>query len=138
FIQRVTFQIDFTYIAIAMIIAAAAVFHSASLFSLQLLILFVIWRRYQSYLIFLFVSLMAIGSFYYFSSTKIDFKETGEEQLTIHFFDRVKMDGRTLKGLAKTDEGDILYTNYTFQTEEEKKQFEQLPIYAYSFEIQAS
>lgn len=121
-----------------MMIAAAAVFHSASLFSLQLLILFVIWRRYQSYLIFLFVSLIAIGSFYYFSSTKIDFKETGEEQLTIHFFDRVKMDGRTLKGLAKTDEGDILYTNYTFQTEEEKKQFEQLPIYAYSFEIQAS
>lgn len=119
------------------ILAAAAVFHSASLFSLQLLVLLVVWRRTHSYLSIILISCIAILSFYYVKHKDIPLIEQGETTITIQFFDRIMIDGRVLKGFAKTSEGAIVYTRYSFSTEEEKKQFEQLNLYAMAFDVKA-
>lgn len=118
-------------------IVAFATRYSASLFSLLILILFVVWRKEQSYLSVMTVILLALSCYYYMDRTKIQFQESGEISLIAQFTDQVRIDGRILKGFVKTYEGDVLYARYTISSEKEKEQLLQLPLYQYRLSIDA-
>lgn len=122
----------------AVIIAAFAALHLPSLFSLQLLLLLVVWRKYQSFLSIFILLFLAISSYYYIDLTKIIFQESGKETLSIQYIDAIKIDGRQLKGFAKTSEGDIFYARYTIQTQEEKQQLEHIRLTEYTWTVDAT
>lgn len=67
----------------------------------------------------------AVFSYIYFSFTIPEIIEEGETKLQITWSDQAKINGGSLKGLAKVSSGETIYATYRFTTEEEKRWFQQ-------------
>lgn len=105
---------------------------------LVLLLVLAVWltikgeRRITSTLV------LGVGFLSFFFISIIQLKEpsplTSSFQLT--WTSEYKINGQKLRGFAKTEAGEKLYTVYTFATEQEKKYYETTPITGFTFRVQ--
>ncbi len=68
----------------------------------------------------------AVLSFFYFSYTIPEVIEDGDANIVLTWSDNVKIDGGSMKGFAKLSSGETVYATYRFETEKEKKWFQQV------------
>ena len=61
--------------------------------------------------------------------------DSGIETETLTWTDNAKIDGGSIKGFAKTANGDTIYAIYRFETEDEKDKFKQLNLPAVRFTL---
>lgn len=81
----------------------------------------------------IFVCLAAIFSFLYITNTLPENIEPQVDRLTFTWTDHAKIDGQSIKGFAKVNSGMVIYARYRFDTEEEKRMFNNFHLPALSF-----
>ena len=98
------------------------------------LLLIPIFIRRKEDLLTPFLAIIAvIFSYIYISATLPEANEDGIETLTLSWSDSAKIDGGSIKGIAKTTTGDAIYAVYRFETEDEKNKFQKLNLTSIHF-----
>ncbi|MHC8517112.1 DNA internalization-related competence protein ComEC/Rec2 [Sporosarcina sp. ITBMC105] len=121
-------QIRLIYVMIPLTVSAFAVYGQVHLLALNLLLIPIFLRRKQDYLTPIIALATAIISYTFFS-TQIPFSnEFVVDVIDIRWTDKVKVDGGSLKGFAKTQTGDVVYVIYRIESEREKEQFQSMHI----------
>lgn len=119
-------------------VSAFAAYGSAQLLFLNLLLIPIFLRRNDALTPILALAASLLS--YYFISLNIpELKEAGTSAtLDLTWTDQVKIDGRKMKGFARTDAGDVVYALLTFESEAQKLQFHELHLPSYRFTLEGT
>lgn len=128
-------QVRLIYLVIPLTVSAFAVYGQVHLLALNLLLIPIFLRRKKDYLTPIFALFVAITSYFLFSSQIPLSKEVGDDVIEIRWTDRVKVDGGSLKGFAKTRSGDVFYVVYRFESEQEKERFQSVHIPSFQMKL---
>ena len=116
------------YYALSVLVAAFAAHESVGL--LCFLGIISAWCSYRGFQKIHVVAVIAVGllTFSYFSWQLTKQQQPFTLPATLTFTDTYKINGSTLRGLMKDDEGRVVYIVYTFQSEQEKSAYERMPL----------
>lgn len=114
-------------------VSVYASYGSVHLLWINVLLLPIFFRRKEDFLTPILAVLAAFISFMYISSTIPEVVNNGQATLRLIWSENTKIDGATIKGFARTSEGEIIYASYKFMSESEKIKFAELNLS--SFEI---
>lgn len=109
----------------AVVISVFAAYYTASLLLLTVFLLLIFLQSNIHFPTFIAAVLAAGLSYFYFVWTIPEIIEEGEANVTLTWAEPVKIDGGSMKGFAKTSTGETVYATYRFETEEEKKWFQE-------------
>lgn len=110
-----------------MIVSAVAAYGQPHILLFHFVLLPIFFcRRKEDFLTPILTLLLAVSSFFYISSTIPILKIDGQESFALVWTSKVKIDGETIKGFAKTDTNEVIYASYRFNSEKEKDFFAEL------------
>ncbi|QUW22187.1 DNA internalization-related competence protein ComEC/Rec2 [Sporosarcina sp. Marseille-Q4063] len=95
----------------------------------------IFFRRKEDFLTPILAVLAAFFSYLYISATLPEIIESGIETETLTWSDNAKIDGGSIKGFAKTNNGNSIYAIYRFKTEDEKNKFKELNLPSVQFTL---
>ncbi|MGM9945550.1 MAG: DNA internalization-related competence protein ComEC/Rec2 [Lysinibacillus sp.] len=124
------------YYALSVLVAAFAAHESVGL--LCFLGIISAWCAYRGFQKIHVVAVIAVGllTFSYFSGQLTKQEQPFMLPATMTFTDTYKINGSTLRGLMKDDEGRVVYIVYTFQSEQEKNTYEKIPLARNKFYVE--
>ncbi|MCM3637350.1 DNA internalization-related competence protein ComEC/Rec2 [Sporosarcina luteola] len=129
-------KVRFIYICMPVAVSAFAVYGPVYILFLNLLLVPIFLLRKEALTPILAVA-ASLLSYYFISLHVPELKEGGQPAtLNLTWTDQVKIDGGKMKGFARTDSGDIVYTLLKFESEAQKLQFQNLHIPSYRFTLE--
>ncbi|MBM7607019.1 competence protein ComEC [Lysinibacillus composti] len=116
------------FYALSILVAAIAAHESVRLLMLLgLLVLYCIYRRIEIFHI-ISVSVLGLVAFFYFSILLKDLNKPLQLPTVLTWTGEYKINGSKLRGFMEDDEGRIVYVLYEFQSEEEKRFHQSIPL----------